>query len=194
MQFALSNGSTCHLCFSSMHRFVFRNVVCKQQAHSHVTISKLESCDHIARCGLAFGSTRTFGHCLWATEFSNRAITRYPNYTLIEFSTGITEDNLMENIRTLQENFDNPNNVSMPTDSMGWLTSLTNYIEIFLSMSRFGESVSTLANAVCRAILYDNHLSSAAAVGQIESVAIRYSTGRWQLSRAMYIPYTAFTR
>ena len=41
---------------------------------------------------------------------------------------------------------------------MGWLTRLNNYIEIFRSMSRFGESISTLANAVCRAILYDNHL------------------------------------
>ena len=48
---------------------------------------------------------------LWATEFSHKAITQYPNYTLIEFSTGITADKLMENIRTIQDNFDNPNNV-----------------------------------------------------------------------------------
>ena len=95
---------------------------------------------------------------LWTTEFSHRVITRYPNYTLIEFSTGITPDKLTENIRTVQENFANPNNVSMPTESMGWLKRLNNYIELFRSMSRFGESISTLANAVCRVILSDNNL------------------------------------
>jgi hypothetical protein len=94
---------------------------------------------------------------LWATEFPHRDITRYPNYTLIEFSTGITAAKMMENSRTIQDNFANPNNVSMPTDLMGWLR-LNNYIEVFRSMSRYGESISTLANALCRAILYDNHL------------------------------------
>ena len=125
-----------------MYRFVFRNVECKQQAHPHVTIYKLELCDHIARCGSRLAVRGHLVTVLWATEFSHRDITRYPNYTLIEFSTGIMADNLMENIRTYQENFDNPNNVSIQTDSMGWLTRLNNYIEIFRSISRFGESRS----------------------------------------------------
>ena len=95
---------------------------------------------------------------LWATEFSQKSITRYPNYTLLEFSMGITSDKLVKNLQVVQDNFAYPLNFSFLPISMGWLTKIKSYFEIASSMSRLGESISIISNWMCKALLSDYHL------------------------------------
>ena len=98
---------------------------------------------------------------LWSREFTQGAITGHSNFTLLEFSTRMKPDELSESYRAVHEKFTNPSNVSIPFGTeTGWLTRFKSYIEIGRSMNRFGESVSILANAVCKAIISNGHLMS----------------------------------
>ena len=94
---------------------------------------------------------------LWAREFTQAAITRHPNFTLLEFSTRMKSEELAGSFRMMQDNVANPPNVSIPLET-GWLTKLNNYIKIGSSLMKLGESVSLLGNAICKTVLSDNHL------------------------------------
>ena len=96
---------------------------------------------------------------LWTREFTQVSITSHPNYTLLEFSTRMKPDELAECYRELHENYANPPNTSIPVEAeTGWLAKFENFIKIGKSMNRLGQSVSRVANAVCKAVLSDDHL------------------------------------
>ena len=94
---------------------------------------------------------------LWTREFTQAAITRHPNFTLIEFSTRMKSEELAESFRMIQDNVANPPNVSIPVET-GLITKLSNYIEIGRSLMKLGESVSLIGNAICKTVLSDDHL------------------------------------
>lgn len=98
---------------------------------------------------------------LWASEFIQSSIIRHPNYTLIEFSMRMKPEEFEESVRAINDNFAKPLNVSLPSDSkMELLTRLKNYFEIGRSMNRLGQSVSKVANTVCKVVLSDEILIS----------------------------------
>ena len=94
---------------------------------------------------------------LWASEFTQAAITRHLNYTLIEFSTRMESGELAKNYRMMHDKVANPPNASLRVEP-GWLTRLSDYIEIGLSLLNLGECSSLLGNAICKTVLSDANL------------------------------------
>ena len=129
---------------------------------------------------------------LWTREFTQGAITGHPNFTLIEFSTRMKPDELAESCRAIHENFANPSNFSIPLGTeAGWLTRFKSYIEIGRSMNRLGESVSKVANAMCKAVLSDDRLMSRLQKQQFDIALV----DDYFLTRCLFlIPHSLGTR
>lgn len=142
----------CAICLINLHTFTCKRILILPFLNtSHTIILNAVASPLAAR-----GHSVSF---MWANEFTQRAISRHPNYTLLEFSTNMKPEELEEAVRAIHENFASPQKVSNPfRPETGWLSKLRNYFEMGRAGSRLGESVSKIANAVCKAVLSDKAL------------------------------------
>ena len=128
---------------------------------------------------------------LWTREFTQTAITGQHNYTLLEFTTRMKPDELAECYRALHDNYANPSNDSIPIgEELGWHTIFKKYIEIGRSLNRLGESVSRVANAVCKAVLLNDNLMRRLRARQFDIALV----DDYFLTRCLFfIPYSLGT-
>lgn len=124
---------------------------------------------------------------LWSSEFTQKAINQHPNYTLFKFSTNMNSEKLAETVRDLNEQFASPekaNDVATPyITEAGLFTRIQSYFEMGREMSRAGETITKIANAVCRAVLSDELLLARLREQQFDIALV----DDWYLARCLFL-------